>query len=355
MHRMSKSAAAPPFLERAAGVGRQARSLLELGHRRVRGRASPFQMTLSLTNRCNFRCEYCDIPGQHREEMSAAEWCAAIDDLAAGGMGRASLIGGEPLLRKDAGDIIRHLKRRGVHVAMNTNGWFVPERADDVRLLDLVCLTLDGPPAVHDTQRHPRSYEKVMRAMDTLFEHGVPFVTMTVLTPRGADNVDHVLEVAQRHGFRAFFQLEHDKNCDVMLPIAPRLGDDRIRALAQGLLDKKRAGAPVGNSESILRRHIDHGRYLGGCDDCFAGRYYGYVLSDGTVAPCLLTQWQVERGNGRLRGFSRAFEGLAPPDGPGCSCVPTHEVNAILRLDLTVLWDAVTMLAGTVHRPGRAP
>jgi len=49
-------------------------------------------MTLSLTNRCNFRCTYCEIPLQARDEMSTAEWCAAIDALQAGGMGRASIM-----------------------------------------------------------------------------------------------------------------------------------------------------------------------------------------------------------------------------------------------------------------------
>ena len=38
-------------------------------------------MTLSLTNRCNFRCEYCDIPLQDRAELSVDAWRAAIDEL----------------------------------------------------------------------------------------------------------------------------------------------------------------------------------------------------------------------------------------------------------------------------------
>ena len=62
--------------------------------------------------------------------MTTAEWCAAIDAFREGGMGRASLIGGEPLLHEDVGVIIRHLKARGVHTAMNTNGWLVPDRIE---------------------------------------------------------------------------------------------------------------------------------------------------------------------------------------------------------------------------------
>lgn len=340
--------------DRALNLRRTVLPLLQLGVRRATRRKSPFQVTLSLTNRCNFRCEYCDIPHQHREEMSTEEWKDAIDQLIAGGLGRVSLIGGEPLLRKDIGEIIRHLKSRGVHSAMNTNGWLVPERIEDVALLDVVCLTLDGPPEVHDAQRRRGSYKKVIRALDALRARGVPAVTMTVLTQRGAAHVEHVLEVAEEYGHKAFFQLEHDASCDVYSPIAPKMADSRIADIARDLLARKRAGAPVGNSETVLHAQIRDGRRLGGdCSSCFAGRYFAYVLSDGTIAPCLLTQWQQERGNGRAKGFVRAFEEMRPPEGPGCACVPIHEVNSILAFDIGVLFDALDIaLSSTRARLG---
>lgn len=325
---------------RVARLARQGVPVIQLGSRRARGRKSPFQMTLSLTNRCNFKCVYCDIPLQKRDEMSLAQWRECIDDLRAAGMGRASLIGGEPLLHRDVGAIIDHLADRGVHTAMNTNGWLVPEHIEDVEKLDLVCVTLDGPREVHDTQRRRGSYDKVLDALDALRSHDVPVVTMTVVTPSAIDNVEHVLDVAREYGHKAFFQLEHDKGCDVMSPIAPRLTESRVRFLAERLLHLKARGLPVGNSTMLLERQRDH-RYLGTCEDCFAGRYYGYVLSDGTVAPCLLTQWQQQRGNGLDLGFSRAFHEMAPPEGPGCSCLPTHEVNQILAMNLRALWHAV--------------
>jgi MoaA/NifB/PqqE/SkfB family radical SAM enzyme len=326
--------------------------MLQLGARRVLGKRSPFQMTLSLTNRCNFKCEYCDIPLQHRDEMTTEQWTRAIDDLRGAGMGRASLIGGEPLLREDAGEIIEHLVRRGVHAAMNTNGWLVPDRIDEVSRLDLVCVTLDGPRDVHDAQRRRGSYDRAIAAIEALRARGVAVVSMTVLTPRGADAVDHVLDVARTLGFKAFFQLEHDKGCDVEAPIAPRLGDERIAGVARRLLEAKTRGLPVGNSRELLERHAEGQRYLGTCADCWAGEYYGYVLSDGTVAPCLLTQWQVERGNGLREGFARAFDRLVPPHGPGCACLTTHEVNRVLDLDVRALWHAIEV---SLAQPTQSP
>ncbi len=329
-------------LSRARNALRRTLPIVKLGARRLRQRKSPFQMTLSLTNRCNFRCDYCHIPLQHRAEMTTDEWLCAIDELSAGGMGRASLMGGEPLLRKDVGAIVRHLGRRGVHASMNTNGWLVPSRIDELAGLDLCCLTLDGPETVHDRQRHPGSYARVLQAIDALRARRVPVVTMTVLTAGSEDAIDHVLSLAVARGFKAFFQLEHQAEFDVTLPVAPGISDARVVALADLLLARKASGLPVGNSTSILEAQR-RTRTLGACADCYAGRYYGYVLSDGTVAPCLFTQTQVPRGNGRERGFLRAFEELAAPEGAGCSCVPTHEVNRILDFEAGVLFDALDL------------
>ncbi len=314
--------------------------VVKLGARRVLARKSPFQMTLSLTNRCNFRCSYCDIPLHHSDEMDTEAWTTVIDDLHAGGMGRASLIGGEPLLRKDAGAIVRHLKRRGVHASMNTNGWLIPDRIDDIRGLDLVCVTLDGPPEVHDLQRKPGSHRKVLRALETLRQLGIPAVTMTVVTPAGIDHIDHVLDIAEEYRIQAFFQLEHDKGMDVSRPVAPHIEQARVEELARRLRSRKDEGRPVGNSYAALARQESR-RYLLSCEACHAGRYYGYVFSDGTVSHCIFTRSQVPPRNGRDIGYARAFRDLAPPVGAGCSCVPSYEVNRILDFDARVLFGAL--------------
>jgi MoaA/NifB/PqqE/SkfB family radical SAM enzyme len=132
----------------------------------------------------------------------------------------------------------------------------------------------------------------------------------------------------------------HDAEGDVDLPIAPEVPTARVEALMDELTSLKAGGWPVGNSFSGLKEQRSD-RYIGKCEDCYAGRYYGYVFADGTVAPCVLTQKQVARGNGKKRGFLRAFQELEAPRGPGCACAPTHEVNRILDFDVSALFEAL--------------
>src|SRR4029078_11201019 len=120
------------------------RSALRLGAARAAGRRLPYSISFILTHRCNFQCDYCDIPAAAGAEMTAAEVCAAIDDLTAAGLARASFSGGEALLRPDATEILAHAKARGLFTSLNTNGWLVERRIDALAgALDMMVISID--------------------------------------------------------------------------------------------------------------------------------------------------------------------------------------------------------------------
>ncbi len=317
-----------PLAQQAVPLGRFAVA-------RATGRKFPLMVTLSLTDKCNFRCGYCCLPQMNRPEMSTADWLRAVDELADAGMMRASVMGGEPLLRKDAGEIVAHLKRRNVNVAMNTNGWLFAQRMDVVSQLDLACITLDGTREVNDAQRHPGAYDKVLEAIDLAKSAGVKVITMTVMTRGSEANLDHVLEVARDKGIRAFFQVEHPADGNVNLTIGPRLTDDGIAGIARHLLRRKDEGWPVGPSRTFLKQLAgdgEHGaRRFYSCDECFASRYFLSITPGGMVVPCPLTFRGERQFDGRALGFARAFELLTQPTDAGCGCNPTTELNYLLH------------------------
>jgi len=94
-------------------------------------------LRISLTDTCNFRCTYC-MPGEeagfhHGQRMSAGEISELAKIFVDLGVKKIRLTGGEPLMRKDAKQIIQQLSdfsHRDVQLAITTNGVFVHDYLD---------------------------------------------------------------------------------------------------------------------------------------------------------------------------------------------------------------------------------
>src|SRR5258706_4310733 len=108
-------------LSRVSALGRAALPLARFSLARATSRKFPLMVTLSITDRCNFRCVYCELPAMNRDEMSTQEWLGAIDELHRAGMMRASIMGGEPLVRPDVRLMIDHLAAKGIHRALDNH------------------------------------------------------------------------------------------------------------------------------------------------------------------------------------------------------------------------------------------
>jgi cyclic pyranopterin phosphate synthase len=111
-------------------------------------------LRVSLTDRCNFRCFYClphgEPPIAPKEQMLSYEEIEYICEIfVALGIEKIRLTGGEPMLRRDIETIIRKLsefKPALQDLALTTNGYFLPERAQSLKDagLDRVTISLDS-------------------------------------------------------------------------------------------------------------------------------------------------------------------------------------------------------------------
>lgn len=112
-------------------------------------------LRVSLTDRCNFRCFYClphgEPPIAPKEKMLSYEEIEYVCDIFVSlGIEKIRLTGGEPMLRRDIETIIRkltRLKTAGLQdLALTTNGYYLPERAQSLKDagLDRVTISLDS-------------------------------------------------------------------------------------------------------------------------------------------------------------------------------------------------------------------
>lgn len=322
--------------------------LVRLGVARASGRALPFTVTWILTHRCNFRCDYCEIPERAADEMSDAEFCAAIDELRAAGMARASFSGGEALLRRDAPRIIGHARRAGCFTSLNTNGWRTVDALPELApVLDMLVLSLDGPEPVHDLVRHrPGSYARVIAAIERAKGLGLAVATITVIGPWNLDRVEEIAALAGRLGVWAYFQPAHEACFTRDAGLHPELTPAALRGLADRLAALRGRGLPIGASPGFLAR-LRRAPHFHDCSACHAGRYFATVMPEGWVVPCHLSSGARGYLNGREVGFRRAFFDMPrPPPGEGCAISPYVETDLIFRLDPRAIAAALRRAGG---------
>jgi uncharacterized protein len=124
------------------------------------------KIILSLTHRCNLGCHYCYAGRSDRRTMSLATARKAIDFgfQRAGADERVeiSFFGGEPLLcRELIRTIVAYIRTQQtiypqpVRLSLTTNGTVFDDEIIDLLQREGIelCISLDGPPAIHDRHR----------------------------------------------------------------------------------------------------------------------------------------------------------------------------------------------------------
>lgn len=110
-------------------------------------------LRLSVTDRCNLRCEYCMPEDEYvwlpREDILTFEETSAVVDLFLdSGVTQVRLTGGEPLLRRDLDRLIRLLaaKLRITDLAITTNGVLLADQVECLKAAGLhrVTISLDS-------------------------------------------------------------------------------------------------------------------------------------------------------------------------------------------------------------------
>ena len=92
-------------------------------------------LRISITENCNLRCTYC-MPAEgialtpKAHLMTADEIISIAQTFVNLGVNKIRLTGGEPLVRKDAKDIIQRLGKLGVELTLTTNGILVHDFID---------------------------------------------------------------------------------------------------------------------------------------------------------------------------------------------------------------------------------
>ncbi len=106
-------------------------------------------LRLSVTDRCNLRCEYCMPEDDYRwlpreDVLHFEEFSTLVDVFASLGVDRVRLTGGEPLLRRNISTLVGMLAAKPAlrDLALTTNGVLLAEQIDALRASGLRRITV---------------------------------------------------------------------------------------------------------------------------------------------------------------------------------------------------------------------
>ena len=293
--------------------------------------------TLIITYRCNYFCEFCELPKravlrkrENIQEFTHEEMLEVVRGFKSIRTSAIGITGGEPMIRKDIYDVLAEITRLGMVGHINTNGHFLnPENV--TRLIasgvDSINVSLDAPDAgTHNRIRgNRRSYETATEGMAEVLrqrKNGKPRIGITtVLNSRNLEKGVEMAQLARELGVDSLGFIPLHEYHD---------GSD----LGEILVDRDFAA----QSEDALRRIRAEGAgilensdgYLSLFPRCFSGKPsglkcfapYNSMVVDcyGRVFPCV--------------PFSEIDEPIATIDADGLASCWKSEAYAKKRADL---------------------
>ncbi len=251
----------PKTLEK---MGRLVNRILEL---RAEGSGRPIIIGHLITQKCMCNCRSClwkhngweDVPTDAIKRFYAQ---AAEEEFLA-----AAISGGEPFLRKDLGEILKFIKEEAdMSILLFTTGWFLEERMDEaLPHIDMLMMSLDSArPERHDEIRGlPGLYDRLMRGVE-LVKKKYPELSLqfNVCVQKGiAAEIDDLIQLAKAKDLRISFDViteyRHGERGSHFVETDMGLSLPEVQSVCAYLLERKRGGAPILNSELYFKYFMD--------------------------------------------------------------------------------------------------
>ncbi len=266
------------------------------------GRRFPLIVSWNITYICPLACEYCGVCRTEVKDLPTARVLSMVESLARAGARFVGFSGGEPLVRRDLGEIVDACRDNGMDVMVHSAGQLFARRVDSLMRVNEMQFSLDGPREIHDEIRGKGVYDKVMEAVDICKERDISVSLAAVISKRNLNSLPELLEAGREGGVGIYFQ----PGASNYTPGHTTVGDyfpdvAEYRAFMDQLIaEKSKRDNPVSNSVSGLRylREWPNLKHL----HCAASRMMCAIEPDGSLAVCDM--------------FPRFEEHVTPPPPP---------------------------------------
>ncbi len=88
----------------------------------------PFYASYKVTHKCGLKCEFCNVWMEKTPDLEKEDVFKVIDNIANSSIIVLSIEGGDPLLRKDLGEILKYAHKKPFILFFTTNGHLLDKR-----------------------------------------------------------------------------------------------------------------------------------------------------------------------------------------------------------------------------------
>ncbi|MGR6973596.1 pyrroloquinoline quinone biosynthesis protein PqqE [Streptomyces cynarae] len=251
----------------------------------------PLGLLAELTYACPLHCPYCSNPlnlGDFADELTTEEWRRVVTEAAGLGVLQLHLSGGEPLVRRDLVEIVRHAGDLGLYTNLITSAaGLTPHRAEELRAagLDHVQISIQADqPTLSDRIAGTQSFARKTAAARLVKDLGWPLTVNVVLHRYNIDRIDRILALAEELAADRVELANTQyygwawRNKEALLPSTAQLA--RAEPVVRAARTRLR-----GRMEIIYVVPDYHGRYPKPCMGGW-GRRQLTVVPNGDVLPC---------------------------------------------------------------------
>lgn len=188
------------------------------------GRTFPY-LRLSITDVCNFKCDYClphGYQGRRSQFLEDDEIMRLVDGFAAMGTYKVRLTGGEPTIRKGFSNVLERVAAHPkiTQIAMTTNGYRLKENAAKWREAGLthINVSIDSldPATFHAVTGHNR-LDEILEGVEACLEAQYEAVKINAVMIKGVND----------HALPEFLALAKDKPLSLRFIELMQTGDNK--------------------------------------------------------------------------------------------------------------------------------
>jgi len=272
------------------------------------GRPVPQTISIEVTRRCGAKCDHCLIR-DGEGEPSREDIMSIIDQALDMGTCIVTFTEGDPLLREDIFELIKHVDPEKAVVNLITPGLdMTVEKAVKLReagLYNIIIGVYSVNPEEHDQVRGvDGAHAKAIEAIDVALETGL-MVTMSCHIKAGqVDRIQDLYELATKLGV-------HELSIWEGMPKTP---EEKLTMIErEKIVDLYRNINSTSGGPRLFANTYFEGQLLG----CMAGRRWLHVAVDGSIRACpylhesyanitassLKDAWKALQRSGQFEGF----------------------------------------------------